>query len=130
MMGNWASVTYWASESSVSDTAGTTLRVGKMAGRTTVRPLWITSITYLRNNSYIRKHHPHPASTTCMQGCKGMIKADLTTVHMALHNKSWCFATSLYLQYNSQHPKEGTHPKEEKEKTTNMLEGGKAGIVF
>lgn len=58
MMGNWASGTYWASESSVSDTAGTMLNVGKTAGRTTVRPLWITSITYLRNNSYVR-HATH-----------------------------------------------------------------------
>lgn len=57
-MGNWASGTYWASESSVSDTAGTTLRVGKMAGRTAARPLWITSMTYLRHNSYIR-HATH-----------------------------------------------------------------------
>lgn len=42
--------TYSDSESSVSETAGTTLSVGNRAGLTAVRPLWITSITYLRNN--------------------------------------------------------------------------------
>lgn len=34
----------------MSETAGTTLSVGNRAGLTAVRPLWITSITYLRNN--------------------------------------------------------------------------------
>ncbi len=34
----------------MSETAGTTLNVGNRAGLTAVRPLWITSITYLRNN--------------------------------------------------------------------------------
>lgn len=43
--------TYSGSESSLSETAGTTLRGGKSAGLTAVRPLWITSITYLRDRT-------------------------------------------------------------------------------
>jgi len=39
--------TYPGSESSLSETAGTTLSGGNSAGLTAVRPLWITSITYL-----------------------------------------------------------------------------------
>lgn len=39
--------TYSGSDSSLSETAGTTLSGGNRAGLTAVRPLWITSITYL-----------------------------------------------------------------------------------
>lgn len=46
--------TYSGSESSLSDTAGTTLSGGNSAGLTAVRPLWITSITYLRDQTTLR----------------------------------------------------------------------------
>lgn len=43
--------TYSGSDSSLSETAGTTLSGGNSAGLTVVRPLWITSITYLRDRT-------------------------------------------------------------------------------
>lgn len=43
--------TYSGSDSSLSETAGTTLSGGNSAGLTAVRPLWITSITYLRDRT-------------------------------------------------------------------------------
>lgn len=42
--------TYSVSESSKSDTAGTTLSTGVHAGLTQERPRWMTSCTYLGNN--------------------------------------------------------------------------------
>lgn len=43
--------TYSGSETSLSETAGTTLSGGNSAGLTAVRPLWITSITYLKDRT-------------------------------------------------------------------------------
>lgn len=56
--------TYSGSESSLSETAGTTLSGGNSAGLTAVRPLWITSITYLRDQTtLVVRHRPALRST-------------------------------------------------------------------
>lgn len=56
--------TYSGSESSLSETAGTTLSGGNSAGLTAVRPLWITSITYLRDRTTpVVRHRPALKST-------------------------------------------------------------------
>lgn len=61
--------TYSVSESSVSDTAGTTLSTGVHTGLTQERPRWMTSCTYLGNNRVSEPHRPgagppHSAVTT------------------------------------------------------------------
>lgn len=50
--------TYSVSESSRSDTAGTTLSTGVHAGLTQERPRWMTSCTYLGNNGVSEPHGP------------------------------------------------------------------------
>lgn len=56
--------THSGSDSSLSETAGTTLSGGNSAGRTAVRPLWITSITYLREQtSPVVRNRVAPGST-------------------------------------------------------------------
>lgn len=60
--------TYSGSESSLSETAGTTLSGGNSAGLTAVRPLWITSITYLRDRTTPAvRHRAAPRSTQATQ---------------------------------------------------------------
>lgn len=50
--------TYSVSESSMSDTAGTTLSMGVHAGLTQERPRWMTSCTYLGNNRVSEPRRP------------------------------------------------------------------------
>lgn len=50
--------TYSVSESSRSDTAGTTLSTGVHTGLTQERPRWMTSCTYLGNNGVCKLHGP------------------------------------------------------------------------
>lgn len=58
------------SESSMSDTAGTTLSTGVHAGLMQERPRWMTSCTYLGNNRVSEPHRsgagppPHSKVTT------------------------------------------------------------------
>lgn len=62
--------TYSVSESSMSDTAGTTLSTGVHAGLMQERPRWMTSCTYLGNNCVSEPHRsgagppPHSKVTT------------------------------------------------------------------
>lgn len=59
-MGQVGGGTYSDCESSLSETAGTVLSGGNSAGLTAERPLWITSITYLRDKRVIVRSHSFP----------------------------------------------------------------------
>jgi len=63
--------TYSGSESSLSETAGTTLSGGNSAGLTAVRPLWITSITYLRDRTTPAVRHRLALRSTQAREQKG-----------------------------------------------------------
>lgn len=55
--GYWGKPDWTYSESSVSETAGTTLSGGNRAGLAAARPRWITSITYLKDPTTLGVRH-------------------------------------------------------------------------
>lgn len=63
--------TYSVSESSMSDTAGTTLSTGVHAGLMQERPRWMTSCTYLGNNCISERHRPGARLPPCSKVTTG-----------------------------------------------------------